>query len=171
MKSILWNPAETVGITRISKSMHCPYSGPSPDVESNRGIDYVRGSLNWGPISFINAVSKTFGWWTQRRTDYGEAFHTYVLEWTSDFLYVPFYANATLLIRAYSRIYVDNRLQYMLSLSFSEPFFARGQFPPVVENGTTPIVLQNPWVNGTNATPFDQRMCFSCSHCLCLADV
>ncbi|KAL4071883.1 concanavalin A-like lectin/glucanase domain-containing protein [Scleroderma citrinum] len=107
----------------------------------DQGIDYVRGSLNWGPLPFINSVAKTFGWWTQRRTDYGEAFHTYVLEWTSDFL----------------RIYVDNRLQFMLQLSFSEPFFARGNYPPVVENGTTPIVLENPWINGTNATPFDQQ--------------
>ncbi|KAI6115070.1 glycoside hydrolase family 16 protein [Pisolithus croceorrhizus] len=106
----------------------------------DQGIDYVRGSLNWGPISFINAVYKTYGWWTQRRTDYGEEFHTYALEWTDQFI----------------RIYVDSRLQYMLQLSFSEPFFSRGDFPAVVENGTTPIVLENPWVNGTNATPFDQ---------------
>lgn len=106
----------------------------------DQGIDYVRGSLNWGPLSFINAVYKTFGWWTQRRTDYGEAFHTYALEWTDQFI----------------RIYVDSRLQYMLQLTFSEPFFSRGDFPAVVENGTTPIVLENPWVNGTNATPFDQ---------------
>ncbi|KAG6380018.1 glycoside hydrolase family 16 protein [Boletus reticuloceps] len=107
----------------------------------NQGVDYVRGSLNWGPLSFLNAYYKTFGWWTQRRTDYGEAFHTYVLEWTPSFL----------------RIYVDSRLNYMLQLSFNEPFFTRGNFPSVVENGSTPIVLQNPWVNGTNATPFDQR--------------
>ena len=57
----------------------------------------------------------------------------------------------------YRRIYVDNRLQFMIQLSFFEPFFTRGNFPPVVQNGTTPIVLENPWVNGTNATPFDQR--------------
>jgi beta-glucanase (GH16 family) len=106
----------------------------------DQGIDYVRGSLNWGPLSFLNAVSKTFGWWTQRRTDYGEGFHTYALEWTESFL----------------RIYVDTRLHYMLELSFNEPFFSRGDFPSVVQNGTEPIVLQNPWVNGTNATPFDQ---------------
>ncbi|KAG1748074.1 glycoside hydrolase family 16 protein [Suillus lakei] len=106
----------------------------------DQGIDYVRGSLNWGPLSFLNAVSKTFGWWTQRRTDYGEGFHTYTLEWTESFL----------------RIYVDTRLHYMLELSFNEPFFTRGDFPSVVENGTQPIVLQNPWINGTNATPFDQ---------------
>jgi len=106
----------------------------------DQGIDYVRGSLNWGPLSFLNAVYKTFGWWTQRRTDYGEGFHTYALEWTSDFL----------------RIYVDTRLHFMLELSFNEPFFSRGDFPSVVQNGSTPIVLENPWVNGTNATPFDQ---------------
>lgn len=47
----------------------------------------------------------------------------------------------------------------MLQVSFNEPFFTRGDFPAVVENGSTPIVLQNPWVNGTNATPFDQRGC------------
>lgn len=44
----------------------------------------------------------------------------------------------------------------MLQLNFNEPFFSRGDFPPVVENGSTPIVLENPWANGTNATPFDQ---------------
>ncbi|KAG2155258.1 glycoside hydrolase family 16 protein [Suillus bovinus] len=106
----------------------------------DQGIDYVRGSLNWGPLSFLNAVYKTFGWWTQRRTDYGEDFHTYTLEWTENFL----------------RIYVDTRLHYMLQVSFNEPFFSRGNFPSVVENGTQPIVLKNPWINGTNASPFDQ---------------
>lgn len=55
-------------------------------METRRGLDYVRGTLNWGPLSFLNAFYKTFGWWTQRRTDYGEAFHTYVLEWDSSFL-------------------------------------------------------------------------------------
>ncbi|EIW77739.1 glycoside hydrolase family 16 protein [Coniophora puteana RWD-64-598 SS2] len=105
-----------------------------------QGINYVRGSLNWGPLPFLNAVAKTFGWWTQRRTDYGEGFHTYTLEWDSSFL----------------RIYTDSRLNYMLDLNFNEPFFSRGDFPTVVENGTAPIVLTNPWVNGTNATPFDQ---------------
>lgn len=57
------------------------------------------------------------------------------------------------------RIYVDTRLQYMLQLSFDVPFFTRGDFPAVVDNGTTPIVLENPWVNGTRAAPFDQRTC------------
>lgn len=63
----------------------------------------------------------------------------------------------SLLSRHNRRIYVDSRLTYMLDVTFNEPFFTRGGFPSVVENGSTPIVLENPWVNGTNATPFDQR--------------
>lgn len=66
------------------RSDHLPLSSTHVTL---RGIDYVRGSLNWGPLTFLNAFYKTFGWWTQRRTDYGEAFHTYALEWDSSFLY------------------------------------------------------------------------------------
>jgi hypothetical protein len=51
-----------------------------------RGSNYVRGSLNWGPASFLNRVWMTYGWWTQRRTSYGDDFHTYALEWTEDFM-------------------------------------------------------------------------------------
>jgi beta-glucanase (GH16 family) len=131
----------TYGPWPLSGEIDIMESRGNPRSYPNQGIDYVRGTLNWGPLSFLNAFYKTFGWWTQRRTDYGEAFHTYVLEWTSSFL----------------RIYVDTRLDFMLELNFNEPFFTRGDFPAVVENGSTPIVLQNPWVNGTNATPFDQR--------------
>ena len=39
-----------------------------------RGIDYVRGSLNWGPFSWLNGVSKTFGWWTNRRETFADGF-------------------------------------------------------------------------------------------------
>lgn len=70
-----------------SEIKRLPFPAPPHTLtEIGRGIDYVRGSLNWGPLSFLNAYYKTFGWWTQRRTDYGEAFHTYALEWTSSFL-------------------------------------------------------------------------------------
>jgi hypothetical protein len=51
-----------------------------------RGINFVRGSLNWGPLTWLNAVWKTYGWWTMRRTTYADDFHTYALEWTQDFL-------------------------------------------------------------------------------------
>ena len=54
------------------------------------------------------------------------------------------------------RIYVDNRLHTLLDIKFNEPFFERGQFPEVIYDGPNPVALQNPWINGTNATPFDQ---------------
>jgi len=105
-----------------------------------QGSNYVRGSLNWGPTTWLNAVSKTYGWWPRKRNGYNEGFHTYSLEWTPEFL----------------RIYVDSRLHQMQSLKFGEPFFQRGDFPPVVQNGSQSIVLENPWVDGTVAAPFDQ---------------
>ncbi|KAI1784476.1 concanavalin A-like lectin/glucanase [Ganoderma leucocontextum] len=106
-----------------------------------QGIDYVRGSLNWGPFSWLNGVSKTFGWWTNRRKTFADGFHSYVLEWDASFL----------------RIYVDSRLTYTLYLRFDEPFFERGAFPAVVANGTGFIQLEDPWSNGTrNVAPFDQ---------------
>jgi hypothetical protein len=57
---------------------------------SNRGTNYVRGSLNWGPVTWLNAVYKTFGWWSLRRGSYDKDFHSYVLEWDQDFMYVYF---------------------------------------------------------------------------------
>ena len=57
-----------------------------------------------------------------------------------------------------SRIYVDNRLHYMLVLNIKESFWDRGDFPEVVNNGSDYIVLTDPWVNGTLAAPFDKRV-------------
>lgn len=57
----------------------------------------------------------------------------------------------------YSRIYVDTRLNHMLMLKLDKPFWDRGDFPPVVQNGSQTVILNNPWVNGTKAAPFDQR--------------
>ncbi|PFH53645.1 glycoside hydrolase family 16 protein [Amanita thiersii Skay4041] len=105
-----------------------------------QGSNYVRGSLNWGPTSWINAVSKTFSWWTLRRGTYADGFHTYALEWDESFM----------------RIYVDTRLHHLLDLRFNVPFWERGDFPPVVQNGSEAVILTNPWVNGTTAAPFDQ---------------
>ena len=56
----------------------------------HRGSNYVRGSLNWGPLTWLNAVSKTFGWWSLRRGSYDQDFHTYALEWDQNFMYVSF---------------------------------------------------------------------------------
>ena len=106
-----------------------------------RGIDYVRASLNWGPFTFLNGVSKTFGWWTNRRKTFADDFHTFAMEWSPEFI----------------RLYVDSRLTYMLYLKFNEPFFDRGDFPPVVQNGTDFITTPDPWKTGTpNVAPFDR---------------
>jgi hypothetical protein len=110
---------------------------------TEQGRNYVRGSLNWGPTTLLNAVYKTYGWWTMRRNSYDQAFHTYSLEWTEDWM----------------RIYVDSRLHHLLDLRFNKPFWQRGDFPDVVQNGSNIVALQNPWAaNATvaNAAPFDQ---------------
>ncbi|PCH34591.1 glycoside hydrolase family 16 protein [Wolfiporia cocos MD-104 SS10] len=113
-------------------------NGPSYGAQ---GTNYVRASLNWGPFSWLNGVSKTYGWWTTRRSTYAEGFHTYAVEWTPHFI----------------RMYVDTRLDHMLQLSFNEPFFTRGDFPTTILNDSQYIVTPNPWVNGTpNVAPFDQ---------------
>ncbi|KAG5636254.1 hypothetical protein H0H81_008633 [Sphagnurus paluster] len=105
------------------------------------GSNYVQGTLNWGPAQGLNGADKTYSWWTDKRKKFSSDFHTYSLEWTEDFL----------------RISVDTRLHTLLDLRFDTPFFKRGQFPEVVYNGSSLTALQNPWINGTNATPFDQE--------------
>jgi len=51
-----------------------------------QGTNFVRGSLNWGPMTELNRVWKTYGWWEMRRGSYDQDFHTYALEWDQDFL-------------------------------------------------------------------------------------
>ncbi|KAI0739930.1 concanavalin A-like lectin/glucanase [Daedaleopsis nitida] len=108
-----------------------------------QGLDYVRGSLNWGPFPWLNGVGATYGWWTNRRQTYADRFHTFALEWDADFL----------------RIFVDSRLTYTLYVRFNEPFFKRGQFPAVVANGSDFVTLADPWASSDapNVAPFDQE--------------
>ncbi|KAF7290354.1 GH16 beta-1 3-glucan recognition protein [Mycena chlorophos] len=114
-------------------------NGPS---YPKQGVNYVRSSLNWGPATFLDAVAKTYGWKTLRRSRYDQAFHTYALEWDETFI----------------RMYVDSRLTHMYELRMTgQTFWQRGDFPSVVQNGSQSVVLENPWVNGTNAAPFDQE--------------
>ena len=119
--------------------------------------------MNWGPLTWLNAVYKTFGWWSLRRGSYDQDFHSYVLEWDQDFMYVFLYFPCkfrrlfTNFILYKRRIYVDTRLHHMLDLTMNIPFFQRGDFPGVVQNGSEAIILGDPWSNGTKAAPFDQR--------------
>lgn len=113
-------------------------NGPS---YSFQGTNYVRGSLNWGPTLWLNAVAKTYGWWKLRRGTFDSEFHTYTLEWTPKFI----------------RMYVDTRLHFLYETKLNKNFWDRGDFPTVIQNGSEVINLQNPWVNGTKAAPFDER--------------
>jgi len=125
-----------------------PMSGEIDIVESRgngpeypyQGANYVRGTLNWGPTSWLNAGWKTFGWWYMKRGTFADTFHTYSLEWDEKFI----------------RMYVDTRLHATWTMKFNEPFWNHGDFPAVVQNGTEMVILNNPWINGTAATPFDQ---------------
>lgn len=105
-----------------------------------QGVDTVRASLNWGPLTWLNEGFRTYGFWSARRSTYNQDFHTYTLEWSNKFI----------------RSYVDSRLQFMLDLSFKEPFFDRGKFPATVFNGSSEIPVPNPWGEDSFSAPFDQ---------------
>lgn len=82
-----------------------PRSGEIDITESrgNYGDDYTDGrdsvisALHWGPLPEADAFYKTAGKHNVRRTDYSEAFHTYGLEWTEDYLFT--YLDSRLLVR------------------------------------------------------------------------
>jgi len=139
-----------------------PASGEIDIVESrgngieytNHGSNYVQGALNWGPIPALNSVQKSLSWWSNKRTPFSNDFHTYVLEWTTNFI----------------RIYVDTRLTPLLEYKFAKPFFETGDYPATVINATTGAAesLKDPWADpetglpiesakGAWAAPFDQE--------------
>ena len=46
----------------------------------------------------------------------------------------------------------------MIDLRFGQQsFFQRGNFPKTVTNGTTEVILENPWEGRPNSAPFDQQ--------------
>jgi hypothetical protein len=55
---------------------------------------------------------------------------------------------------------VDSRLYLVYEIKLTKPFRERGDFPNVVQNRSESIILENPWVNGKKAAPFDQYACF-----------
>ena len=80
-------------IPRKWTPVHCPVNVPTHWLLQSThvlaffsGSNYVQGSLNWGPTTFLNGVSKSYSWWTERRRSFGSNFRTYVLEWTDKWL-------------------------------------------------------------------------------------
>jgi hypothetical protein len=104
----------------------------------------VTSGLHWAPTQSPNMDQfyKTFGWHSMRQGDYSDDYHTFVLEWSPDFLWT----------------YVDRRTTRIVDLRFNkESFYQRGKFPPTVLNNTdVPVVLNNPWSGSGNSAPFDQ---------------
>ena len=66
-----------------------------------QGVNYVRSSLNYGPMQSI--MAKIYGWQSQKRIGYDQAFHTYTLEWTDKWM----------------RISVDSKISAMVDLTVS----------------------------------------------------
>ncbi|KAK7062554.1 hypothetical protein VNI00_000042 [Paramarasmius palmivorus] len=106
-----------------------------------QGVNYVRSSFNYGPMAAL--LTQIFGWWSMKREGFNQQFHVYTLEWTPQWM----------------RVFVDSRLHAMLDLSIKkekESFFNRGGFPQTAQNGSSQVVVPNPWSGqGWNA-PFDQ---------------
>ena len=50
------------------------------------GRNFVTAGLNWGPATNMNQQSRTNGWRKMRHGDFSEGYHTYVLEWSPDFM-------------------------------------------------------------------------------------
>jgi len=105
-----------------------------------RGDNYAISTLNWGPTPDLNLAWTTSDALFQRRSTYGDAFHTFTLEWDRNFIWT----------------YVDNRLDRMIDVRITQSFWDRGNFPPTVQNGTETILLENPWASGDISAPFDQ---------------
>jgi hypothetical protein len=61
--------------------------GNSPANYSD-GRNSIISALHWGPSPETDAFWRTSGKHNLRRTDYSEAFHTYGLEWTKDYLFM-----------------------------------------------------------------------------------
>ena len=56
------------------------------------------------------------------------------------------------------RFSVDSRLKKMLDLRLkNKSFFEIGDFPLTAQNGSSQIVVPNPWSSASPAAPFDQE--------------
>ena len=115
-----------------------------------QGRNFVRSSVNWGPLPTL--VARIFGWQSQKQSTFADGFHTYTLEWDSKFM----------------RFSVDSRLHAMLRVDINrhgkgKGFFHRGGFPPTAQNGSTEVVVQDPWTQYGVTAPFDRRGCFPAS--------
>jgi hypothetical protein len=71
--------------------------GNSPSYPA-QGTNYVRSSLNYGPLS--TTIAKIYGWQSEKRTSYDKGFHVYTFEWTDSWM----------------RVSVDSKIKAMLDV-------------------------------------------------------
>ncbi|KAF9042890.1 concanavalin A-like lectin/glucanase domain-containing protein [Panaeolus papilionaceus] len=112
-----------------------------------QGNNFIRASLNYGPIAAGPVLNQIFGWFGLKRTNYAAAFHTYTMEWTEEWI----------------RIYVDSRLKTMLDLKLKKKgkgssMWGIGNFPQTARNHSDSlVVVQDPWEGRGGIAPFDQE--------------
>ncbi|OQO07975.1 hypothetical protein B0A48_06768 [Cryoendolithus antarcticus] len=127
-----------------------PQSGEIDIAESrgNSPLNYTDGrnsiisAMHWGPSTSTDAFWRTSGKHNLRRADYSQAFHTYGLEWTPDYLFM----------------YIDNQLLQTFYIKFAtgaNTMWNRGKFGEYIANQSA---LFDPWSQtGQRNTPFDQK--------------
>ncbi|TRM59059.1 glycoside hydrolase family 16 protein [Schizophyllum amplum] len=106
-----------------------------------QGRNYVRSSLNYGPLESV--INKMYGWYSTKHGTLADGFHTYAVEWDSQFM----------------RFYTDTRLNAMLELrtrNEQESFWTRGDFPETAQNGSAQVVVTNPYEDSWPNAPFDK---------------
>ncbi|KZT71227.1 glycoside hydrolase family 16 protein [Daedalea quercina L-15889] len=135
----------TYGAWPMSGEIDLMEARGNPSSYGGQGVNYVRASLNYGPLSAL--YTTLYGWWSEKQSTFADDFHTYTLEWTDEFM----------------RLYVDTRLDAMLTVKLQgksgKSFFDRGDYPSTVQNGSSQAVVENIWSEaggGPNA-PYDQE--------------
>jgi beta-glucanase (GH16 family) len=103
------------------------------------GNNVMYSSLHWGPDPENDAWPVTKNSENALHSDFGNAFHTYGLEWSEKYLFT----------------YLDTTLDQVFYWPFTAPLWPQGNFPLAGTNGTR---LSDPWsATGRVQTPFDQE--------------
>jgi beta-glucanase (GH16 family) len=103
------------------------------------GNDVICSTLHWGPDPLQDRYWSTTWSKTALHSEFGDAFHTFGLEWTDKYIFT----------------YIDTTLLQVFYLTYDTSFWQRGQFGAATPNGTLQI---DPWSQtGRPQTPFDQE--------------
>ncbi|KAH7140029.1 concanavalin A-like lectin/glucanase domain-containing protein [Dactylonectria estremocensis] len=104
------------------------------------GDNLLSSALHWGTASVNDRWRMSYGEWGGSRVRYGEAFHTYGLEWSEKYLFA----------------WLDGRLRHVMFFDFTKNknLWSYGEFAGESVNGSVPV---DPWSStGRANTPFDE---------------